>query len=284
MSSGSTDDPPLYHNLTAAVLQAPLLVEPISAIVAPIVFAIVFLFGIIGNSLQLLTVVGNRSLRHSPPNVLIACLGAADLALLLVCVPFVSIVYTLPRWPFGRTVCKLSQSVQTLSVAVSVLTLTALSCDRYIAIVHPLTALRSKSLRRTLSVVGLIWIVSVAVAVPDFLASEVYAMGPCGMSACSNATSDDAVVAYCDAHPPAWGMWYAPFRATMRMILLFLLPLMAIAAFYCGVACTLLHSEAPREDRKIYTGPGAKNVVQSPGIAAMFEHQEKERKRVAKVT
>lgn len=288
-------------NITSAAILLPpsVLVEPVASIVAPFIFAIVFFVGLVGNSLQLLTVVANRAVRRSPPNVLIACLGAADLVLLLVCVPFAATVYTLPRWPFGRVVCKLTASVQTLSVAVSVLTLTALSGDRYVAIVHPLTALRSSSLRRTLIVVTAVWMLSVAVAVPDFLAADVRPPQPCDvdpamaatLSAC-NGTSPPAVVTYCDAHPPDWGSWYPQFRATLLLVFLFIVPLSAIAAFYCGVARVLMrenggpvrNAERPPAPRPLGPPPNGRGTQQlSLGIAAMLERQEKDRKRVAKV-
>lgn len=41
-------------------------------------------------------------------------------------------------WPWGELICKLSEAAKDLSVAVSVFTLTALSADRFFAIVDPL--------------------------------------------------------------------------------------------------------------------------------------------------
>ena len=50
-------------------------------------------------------------------------------------VPFNMLIYILDSWPFGNFMCKFSELVRDVSVCVTVLTLTALSADRYLAIV-----------------------------------------------------------------------------------------------------------------------------------------------------
>jgi hypothetical protein len=79
----------------------------------------------------------NKSLR-SVPNTYIISLALGDLLVLLFTVPFVSFIYVLDSWPFGTVICKFSEFVREVSVGVTVFTLTALSADRYMAIVSPL--------------------------------------------------------------------------------------------------------------------------------------------------
>ena len=68
----------------------------------------------------------------------ILSLALADLLLIITCVPFTSIIYTVESWPWGIVVCKISYIVGDISIGVSVFTLTALSAERYCAIVNPL--------------------------------------------------------------------------------------------------------------------------------------------------
>lgn len=68
----------------------------------------------------------------------ILSLALADLLLIVTSVPFVSLVYTLESWPWGSTICTMSEFVKDVSIGVSVFTLTALSSDRFFAIVDPL--------------------------------------------------------------------------------------------------------------------------------------------------
>ena len=69
---------------------------------------------------------------------LVVSLALGDLLLILTAVPFVSVIYTMPYWPFGLVVCKLSETVKDLSMGVSVFTLTALSAARYFPVVDPM--------------------------------------------------------------------------------------------------------------------------------------------------
>lgn len=68
----------------------------------------------------------------------ILSLALADLLLIVTSVPFVSLIYTLESWPWGSTICTMSEFVKDVSIGVSVFTLTALSSDRFFAIVDPL--------------------------------------------------------------------------------------------------------------------------------------------------
>lgn len=65
-------------------------------------------------------------------------LALADLLVLITSVPFTSIVYTMESWPWGELICKISETAKDVSTGVSVFTLTALSADRFFAIVDPL--------------------------------------------------------------------------------------------------------------------------------------------------
>ena len=69
-------------------------------------------------------------------------LALADLLVILICVPLASVVYTFESWPWGSTLCRVTESAKDVSIGVSVFTLTALSADRYCAIVNPLRKLQ----------------------------------------------------------------------------------------------------------------------------------------------
>ncbi|KAF2366956.1 G protein-coupled receptor rhodopsin-like [Trinorchestia longiramus] len=120
------------------------------AYVVPIVFSVIFVVGIVGplfvlifsplltgNVTLVIMFTRNKSLR-SVPNTYIISLALGDLLVLLFTVPFVSFIYVLESWPFGVVICKCSEFVREVSVGVTVFTLTALSADRYMAIVSPL--------------------------------------------------------------------------------------------------------------------------------------------------
>ena len=71
----------------------------------------------------------------------ICSLAVGDILVIFFCVPFTSTVYTVESWPYGLLVCKFSEFIKDVSIGVSVFTLTALSADRYFAIVDPMRKL-----------------------------------------------------------------------------------------------------------------------------------------------
>lgn len=79
----------------------------------------------------------------------ILSLALADLLLIVTCIPFTSLVYTVEYWPWGVAVCKLSETTKNISVGVSVFTLTALSGERYCAIANPLRRLQVRTVCST---------------------------------------------------------------------------------------------------------------------------------------
>ena len=76
--------------------------------IVPIVFAIIFLVGVIGNGSLIYVLCRHKSMR-SVPNTFIFNLALGDLLILIFTVPFTSTVYTLDSWPFGEFVCKASE-------------------------------------------------------------------------------------------------------------------------------------------------------------------------------
>ncbi|ELU06873.1 hypothetical protein CAPTEDRAFT_90418, partial [Capitella teleta] len=67
----------------------------VSAYVVPVVFSLIFLVGVVGNSLVIFIILRNKAMRTTP-NIFIGSLALGDLLLLLVPVPFYGMIYTLP--------------------------------------------------------------------------------------------------------------------------------------------------------------------------------------------
>lgn len=86
-------------------------------------------------------------------------------------------MFVFPSWIWGEIICKLSEFFKDLSIGVSVFTLTALSGDRFFAIVDPLRKFHSHSGRRatriTIGIALLIWILAGVMGIPALTASYV---------------------------------------------------------------------------------------------------------------
>ena len=77
------------------------------SLVSLLVFALVFVLGVLGNS-AVITVLARSApgRRRGTTNVFVLNLSVADLAYLLSCVPFQATVYLLPTWVLGAFICK----------------------------------------------------------------------------------------------------------------------------------------------------------------------------------
>ncbi|XP_696215.1 galanin receptor type 1 [Danio rerio] len=136
-------------------------------LVTLLIFGLIFTLGVLGNSL-VITVLAQRKpgQQRSTTNIFILNLSVADLSYLLFCIPFQSTVYMLPTWILGAFICKFIHYFFTVSMLVSIFTLSAMSVDRYIAIVHCRKSSSIRVARHALIGVLVIWVLSFAMATP----------------------------------------------------------------------------------------------------------------------
>jgi len=79
----------------------------ISSIIIPAVYGIVFILGLIGNATLIYIILANKWMR-TKSNVLIVSLAGGDFLLILVSVPFATLLYTTKAWWYGTVICKVS--------------------------------------------------------------------------------------------------------------------------------------------------------------------------------
>ncbi|XP_029169313.1 growth hormone secretagogue receptor type 1-like isoform X2 [Nylanderia fulva] len=102
---------------------------------------IVMVLGIMGNLMVPLVVLRGKDMRNST-NIFLVNLSFADLCVLVICTPTVLIeVNSGPQiWPLGKHMCKAVPFVELTVAHASVLTILAISFERYYAICEPLRA------------------------------------------------------------------------------------------------------------------------------------------------
>ncbi|XP_036609290.1 galanin receptor type 2 [Trichosurus vulpecula] len=126
------------------------------AIIVPVLFALIFLVGTVGNSLVLAVLLRSGQM-SSTTNLFILNLGVADLCFIVCCVPFQATIYTLDGWVFGALLCKAVHFLIFLTMYASSFTLATVSLDRYLAIRYPLHSRELRTPRNGLAAIGLIW-------------------------------------------------------------------------------------------------------------------------------
>ena len=101
-------------------------------------YATIFITGITGNMLVCLVVSRQQKLRTST-NFYIMNLAVADLAVLILCIPFdVAVLENSYIWPVGKFLCHIIYPIMTMCTFASVGTLTAIAFNRYTAISRPM--------------------------------------------------------------------------------------------------------------------------------------------------
>ena len=72
-------------------------------------------------------------------------------------------------WRFGEAYCIFKTFLTELVSSASVLTITAFTVERYVAICHPLRAQTMSSLRRAVNVIAVVWVVAEGASVPIWI-------------------------------------------------------------------------------------------------------------------
>jgi bombesin-like receptor 3 len=200
--------------------------------IVPTLFAIIFIVGVLGNGALILIFARHRRMRNVP-NTYIFSLALGDLLVIVTCVPFVSTVYTFPSWPYGEPICKLAEFVKDLSVGVSVFTLTALSADRFFAIVDPMRKHAGRrATRLTVATAASIWILAVGCGIPALIGSYLRKF--------EYTPTVSFVVCY--PYPSEWGEDFPRAAVMAKFLVYYMIPLTIIAFFYALMARHLIIS------------------------------------------
>ncbi|XP_001630405.2 G-protein coupled receptor 161 [Nematostella vectensis] len=126
---------------------------------------------IIGNSLILTAIYRFRSLQ-TKTNVFVVNLAIADISLAVLAMPFTMTSSITYEWIFGDTFCKVQGIFNSLFCEASILTLTFVSLERFIAILHPLKYQQWMTPRTIKIMVVYIWLQSLICATSTFLFSK----------------------------------------------------------------------------------------------------------------
>lgn len=141
-----------------------------------VLYSVAFVVGLIGNSLIIYVTYRYRRMQ-SVTNVLLSSLASADLLLIVFCIPVKVAKLFSFSWAMGAFLCKFIHYIQNVSMICSVLTLTAISIERYYAIVHPMRAKYICTLSQVRIVIAITWVVSFLLAVPILFVQKLVNVG-----------------------------------------------------------------------------------------------------------
>ncbi|XP_073819498.1 ecdysis triggering hormone receptor isoform X1 [Musca autumnalis] len=119
---------------------------------------VIMLIGVIGNVMVPIVIIRTKDMRNST-NIFLTNLSIADLLVLLVCTPTVLVeLNTKPEtWILGHEMCKAVPFIELTVAHASVLTILAISFERYYAICEPLKAGYVCTKTRAILICSLAW-------------------------------------------------------------------------------------------------------------------------------
>lgn len=130
-----------------------------------LIYSLTMVLGLAGNTLIIFTTQRFRRMQ-STTNVFLSSLASADLLLIIVCIPVKMAKLLSFTWDFGYFLCKFVHYMQNVSAMCSVVTLTAMSIERYYAIIHPMRVKYLCSLSQARKICLFIWAASFVLATP----------------------------------------------------------------------------------------------------------------------
>ncbi|XP_014475725.1 PREDICTED: neuromedin-U receptor 2-like [Dinoponera quadriceps] len=134
-----------------------------------VMYASIFLTGIIGNVSTCIVIARNKSM-HTATNYYLFSLAVSDLLLLVSGLPAeMYLVWCKYPYIFGEGFCVLRGLASETSANASVLTIAAFTVERYVAICHPFLSQTLSKLSRAIKLILVIWLVALSFALPQAL-------------------------------------------------------------------------------------------------------------------
>lgn len=171
----STDAAPT-DNMSALLVSAAAVLEPLEReplyIVVPIIiiYGLIFVTGVLGNIGTCIVIARNRSM-HTATNYYLFSLAVSDFFLLVSGVPqeINLIWYRYPPIYGGHLTCIFRALIAEISCNATVLTITAFTVERFVAICHPFLSHTMSKLSRAVRLIVVIWVMAIALALPQSL-------------------------------------------------------------------------------------------------------------------
>ncbi|XP_031850374.1 somatostatin receptor type 2 [Nomia melanderi] len=157
------DDPKVSQN-DSMICEADI---PIVSLVNIILYSIVCVVGLLGNTLVIYVVLRFSNMQ-TVTNMYIVNLAIAD-ECFLIGIPFLVTTMSLRSWIFGKVMCKVYMTTTSINQFTSSIFLFIMSADRYVAVCHPISSpkIRTSFISKIVSLTA--WVTSVLFMIPIIL-------------------------------------------------------------------------------------------------------------------
>ncbi|NXT93176.1 GPR15 protein, partial [Anhinga rufa] len=200
----------------------------------PILYTAVFLVGIVGNFILIVALVFKRQVQRLI-DVFIINLAVSDFIFLITLPLWVDKEASDGSWRVGSFLCKASSYAISVNMYCSILLLTCMSADRYLAIMHPSIARRVRTRSYSTTLCICVWLLSCCLGVPTLLSRELKKQY--GKTYCTDKAVTEA----------------KQIMSLMLLVLAFFFPLLSIVTFYCSITKRLCvhYQRTGKHDKKL---------------------------------
>nr|XP_034827038.1 pyrokinin-1 receptor-like [Maniola hyperantus] len=130
----------------------------------------IFVVGVIGNLLTCIVIYNDRTM-HTATNFYLFNMAVSD-AIVSFAIFLEVYLFLAQAYLFGEIACKIHYFFVIALFNNSILVVTALAIERYIAIWHPLMLKSSMAWKRVMKVIVIIWIIAILETTPEVLSVE----------------------------------------------------------------------------------------------------------------
>ena len=202
------------------------------------VYCVIVLVSLVGNSLVLAVVYRNENKRmRTISNYFIVNISCSDLFITLCNSP--SVISSLASGKYvpvagtgGNILCKLTMFLLYLSIEVSLLSLVAISVDRFLLVFYPLKMFMTT--KRAQIFIGTIWLAGTFFTAPLAAKALVYEYGH---------------LRYCSFSLSSWSTIRAYFLFCLLVFII--LPLTMMVVFYTSILVKLFRQKTPGENSAV---------------------------------
>ncbi|KAK3098002.1 hypothetical protein FSP39_015216 [Pinctada imbricata] len=140
--------------------------DMVSTTILLLVYSLIFFTGTVGNICTCIVIVKNKYM-HTATNFYLFSLAISDVLILLFGLPFEAYsIWEAYPYRFGEFFCIFKAFLTETTSYASIITITAFTIERYIAICFPLKSHRITDLRRSAKIIMFIWAFAAACALP----------------------------------------------------------------------------------------------------------------------
>ncbi|KPP68074.1 neuromedin-U receptor 1-like [Scleropages formosus] len=228
-----------------------------------ITYLIIFFVGAVGNLLTCTVIIRNKVMR-TPTNYYLFSLAVSDLLVLLLGMPL-EIYEMWSNYPFllGKGGCYFKTFLFETVCFASILNVTALSVERYIAVVYPLKAKFVVTRRHAKRVILTVWAISVLCAIPNTSLHGI-------MSLTSSSGLEILDSAICTLIKPRW-MYNLIIQITT--LLFFVFPMLTISILYLLIGLQL-KKEKMHQMQESWSGLGQDSSFNIQNQQQKARHQQ----------